>query len=197
MDHANGYSLAIALDVLAVIVGSKKIAPKIPGVLIAVIGAIGVSWALNFKTHVHELGSIPGGGLPPIGRPEVKWSMELVVKLIPTAFAMFVVILAQRAATLRVYGTNYNERFSENRDLIDAGLSDTIVVNGGPKMITSVWHKIGKEIAYECIPRNQEIENDSSKVPYRIFQNLIVLLASYWNRFWCNRSLYDQVEFDG
>jgi len=59
--------------------------------------------------------------------------------LIPTAFAMFVVILAQSAATSRAFATRYDERFSENTDLvglalanIGAGLSGTFVVNGSP-----------------------------------------------------------------
>jgi SulP family sulfate permease len=59
--------------------------------------------------------------------------------LIPAAFAMFVVILAQSAATARAYATRYDERFSENTDLvglalanIGAGLSGTFVVNGSP-----------------------------------------------------------------
>jgi len=50
---------------------------------------------------------------------------------------MFVVILAQSAATSRAYAARYNERFSENTDLvglglanIGAGLSGTFVVNG-------------------------------------------------------------------
>jgi MFS superfamily sulfate permease-like transporter len=71
--------------------------------------------------------------------PEVKWSWELIGKLVPTAFAMFVVILAQSAATSRAYAARYNERFSENTDLIGlglanigAGLSGTFVVNGSP-----------------------------------------------------------------
>jgi len=52
---------------------------------------------------------------------------------------MFVVILAQSAATSRAYAARYNERFSENTDLvglglanIGAGLSGTFVVNGSP-----------------------------------------------------------------
>ena len=55
------------------------------------------------------------------------------------AFAMFVVILAQSAATSRAYATRYDERFSENTDLvglalanIGAALSGTFVVNGSP-----------------------------------------------------------------
>ena len=52
---------------------------------------------------------------------------------------MFVVILAQSAATSIAYATRYGERFSENTDLvglalanIGAGLSGTFVVNGSP-----------------------------------------------------------------
>jgi len=138
IEQVNFYALAVALSVLVVIVGSKKVSNKIPGALIAVIGAIVVSWALDLKAHVHVLGAIPSG-LPHIGLPEVKWSWELIGKLVPTAFAMFVLILAQSAATSRAYAARYNERFSENTDLvglglanIGAGLSGTFVVNGSP-----------------------------------------------------------------
>ena len=138
IEQVNVYALAVALSVLVVIVGSKKISKKIPGALIAVIGAIAASWALDLKEHVHVLGAVPSG-LPHIGLPEVKWSWELIGKLVPTAFAMFVVILAQSAATSRAYAARYNERFSENTDLvglglanIGAGLSGTFVVNGSP-----------------------------------------------------------------
>ena len=138
VDQVNFYAVATAVSVLAVIVGSKKISKKIPGALIAVIGAIFASWALNLEAHIHVLGAIPSG-LPHIGLPEVDWSWELVGKLVPTAFAMFVVILAQSAATSRAYAARYNERFSENTDLvglglanIGAGLSGTFVVNGSP-----------------------------------------------------------------
>lgn len=138
IEQVNYYALAVALSVLLIIVGSKKISAKIPGALIAVIGAIVASWALDFKAHMHVLGAVPGG-LPHIGLPEVDWSWALAGKLVPTAFAMFVVILAQSAATSRAYASRYNERFSEDSDLvglglanIGAGLSGTFVVNGSP-----------------------------------------------------------------
>jgi high affinity sulfate transporter 1 len=138
IDQINLYALGTALAVLVIIVGSKKLSKKIPGALIAVVGAIVASWALNLGAHVHVLGEVPSG-LPHIGLPEVEWSWELIGKLVPTAFAMFVVILAQSAATSRAYAARYNERFSENTDLvglglanIGAGLSGTFVVNGSP-----------------------------------------------------------------
>ena len=138
IEQVNIYALVVALSVLLVIVGSKKISKKIPGALIAVIGAIILSWALGLKEHVHVLGAIPSG-LPHIGLPQVDWSWALIGQLLPTAFAMFVVILAQSAATSRAYAARYNETFSENTDLIGlglanigAGLSGTFVVNGSP-----------------------------------------------------------------
>jgi SulP family sulfate permease len=138
MEQVNIYALGIALAVLVVIVGFRRLSKKIPGALIAVIGAIALSWALNLGQHVPVLGAVPGG-LPQIGLPAVNWSWDLVQKLVPTAFTMFVVILAQSAATSRAYAARYNERFSENIDLvglalanIGAGLSGTFVVNGSP-----------------------------------------------------------------
>ena len=107
---------------LAVITGSKKISKNIPGALIAVTAAIVSSSALNLEAHgAHVLGAVPSG-LPAIGLPDVHWDTGLILKLLPTAFAMFVVILAQSAATSRVYVTRYNERFSENVDLVGLGL---------------------------------------------------------------------------
>jgi high affinity sulfate transporter 1 len=138
IEQVNGYALATALTVLVVIVGSKRLSKKIPGALIAVIGAIVASWALGLEAHIHVLGTIPSG-LPHVRLPEVQWSWDLIGKLVPTAFAMFVVILAQSAATSRAYAARYNERFSEDTDLvglglanIGAGLSGTFVVNGSP-----------------------------------------------------------------
>jgi high affinity sulfate transporter 1 len=138
VNQANLYSLTIALSVFVVIVGSKAISKKIPGALIAVIGAIALSWVIDLGQHVHVLGSVPSG-LPHVGLPRITWRWALIAKLIPTAFSMFVVILAQSAATSRAYAARYNEFFSENVDLvglglanIGAGLSGTFVVNGSP-----------------------------------------------------------------
>ena len=87
---------------------------------------------------VHVRGAIPSG-LPTIGLPHIDWSWDLIQKLLPIAFAMFVVILAQSAATSRAFAARYNECFSENTDLvglgmanIGAGLSGTFVVSGSP-----------------------------------------------------------------
>ena len=134
----NPYAAAVSFAVLAIILGSKKISEKIPGGLLAVVGAIVVSWAINLGAHMHTLGEVPSG-LPTIGLPHVAWSWDLVQKLLPTAFACFIVILAQSAATSRAYAAKYSENADENVDMvglgianIGAGLSGTFMVNGSP-----------------------------------------------------------------
>jgi len=136
--QVNLHALAIAVCVLVVIVGSKRLSRKIPGALIAVIGAIVASRVFDLGAHMPVLGAVPSG-LPHIALPDVDWSWPLMGELVPVAFAMFVVILAQSAATSRAYAARYNERIREDTDLvglglanIGAGLSGTFVVNGSP-----------------------------------------------------------------
>lgn len=137
--QTNFHTLEVAIAVLAIILGSRKISKKIPGALIAVIGAIIASWAINLASSgVATLGAVPRG-LPRFGLPQVHLSTSLLMQLLPTAFAIFVVILAQSAATSRAYAARHNERVGENRDLVGlslanvgAGLSGAFVVNGSP-----------------------------------------------------------------
>ncbi len=139
LGQTNPATLAVSLGVIVVIVGARRINKKIPGALIAVVGAILLSYALNLSAYgVALLGTVPGG-LPSIALPKASLTPSTLQTLIPVAFSMFIVILAQSAATSRAYATRYGERFSENVDLvglslanIGAGLSGTFVVNGSP-----------------------------------------------------------------
>jgi MFS superfamily sulfate permease-like transporter len=59
-----------------------------------------------------------------LGLPKVDWSWPVMATLLPTAFAMFVVILAQSAATSRAFATLYDDTFSENTDLVGLALAN-------------------------------------------------------------------------
>jgi SulP family sulfate permease len=128
---------AVSASVLIVILGLKAISPKIPGALIAVIGAIAVSSMWDLQAHgVAVLGKVPSG-LPSFGIPDYGW--DDLSPIIATAASIFLVVLAQSAATSRAYAAKYADRFDENLDLVglslanvSAGLSGTFVVNGSP-----------------------------------------------------------------
>ena len=136
--QASWQTALVSASVLAVLIIFGRWIKAIPGGLVAVVGAIVASWALDLQSHgVSILGPVPSG-LPSIGLPSgLTW--HDVTGLLPVAVSMFLVILAQSAATSRAYAVKYNERFQENTDLIGlglanitAGLSGTFAVNGSP-----------------------------------------------------------------
>ncbi len=135
--QVHGADVAVSIGVIVIVLAARRITRKTPGPLIAVIAAIIVSRAADLASHgVAVLGPVPRG-LPHLGLPALGW--HDAAALIGTAATMFVVILAQSAATSRAYAGKYEEAFSENTDLVGLGaanvaaaLSGTFVVNGSP-----------------------------------------------------------------
>jgi SulP family sulfate permease len=137
LPHVHWADVAISIAVIVVVVVARRINRRIPGLLIAVIIAIIVSWASDLSGHgVAVVGSVPRGlpslSLPALGRRDV-------AALLGAAVSMFVVILAQSAATSRAYAAKYEEPFSEATDLVGLGAANaaaaftgTFVVNGSP-----------------------------------------------------------------
>lgn len=131
-------TLAVSLAVIVTLVVFEKWIKAIPGGLVAVVGAIAASEAFNLQSHgVSVLGHVPSG-LPSLGLPSgVGW--HEVVPLLATCVSIFLVIIAQSAATSRAYAVKYKDKFVENNDLVGlslasvaAGLSNTFVINGSP-----------------------------------------------------------------
>ena len=132
-------TLVVSISVLVVILGLGRVNKAIPGALIAVVGAIAASYFLDLAADgVTTLGTVPPG-LPSLGLPTDVITTTNIAALMPTVISMFVVILAQSAATSRAYAMKYNDSFDENVDLVGLGaanfaaaISGTFVVNGSP-----------------------------------------------------------------
>jgi sulfate permease, SulP family len=135
---ASWQTTLVSVGVLAILIVFGRYVKPIPGGLVAVIGMIAASWIFDFQAHdISTLGPVPSG-LPHIGFPQgMTWSDAS--KLLPTAASLFLVILAQSAATSRAYAVKYREPFDEGVDLVGLGLANigagfgsTFVVNGSP-----------------------------------------------------------------
>jgi sulfate permease, SulP family len=137
LSHVLPLTVGISFAVVACIFLFGRFAPKFPGPLFAVAGAIAASAVLHLGEHgVRLLGSVPGG-LPHLGLPHVGW--RDVEVLVPVAFSCFVMIVAQSAATARAYAARHEQEDDENSDLVGlatanaaAAFSGTFVVNGSP-----------------------------------------------------------------
>jgi sulfate permease, SulP family len=137
LPQAHPATMVISAVVILIMVTAHRITKRVPGALIAVIGAIIVSRVAGLAGRgVATVGAVPRG-LPQLGLPDV--SLHDARLLLGSAASMFVVILAQSAATSRAYAAKYSEEFSEDIDLVGLGaanlaaaFSGTFVVNGSP-----------------------------------------------------------------
>ena len=115
LPHVHWADVAVSAGVIAIVLAARLINRRIPGPLIAVIAAIAVSQAADLARHgVAVVGSVPRG-LPSLVLPALGW--HAAGALTGAAASMFVVILAQSAATSRAYAAKYEEEFSEATDL--------------------------------------------------------------------------------
>jgi len=133
----HGADVAVSAGVIVVVLAIRAVNRRIPGMLIAVVLAICVSYVLDLARHgAATIGnvprSLPSFGLPAFGRADISG-------LLGASAALFVVILAQSAATSRAYAAKYNEPLSVPDDLSALGaanavaaFSGTFVVNGSP-----------------------------------------------------------------
>src|SRR5215472_13211540 len=136
-------TLGVSTAVVAVILACRALAPRLPGPLVVVVGAVAASAAFDFSRHgIAVIGPVPGG-LPHLGLPDVGWRDVRV--LLPVAASCFLMIVTQSAATARVYATRHHEELDEDADLVGlsaanavAALSGTFVVNGSPTQTAMV-----------------------------------------------------------
>jgi MFS superfamily sulfate permease-like transporter len=142
-------TVLVSAAVVATIFLLAQVSKKIPGPLIAVLGAEIASVALNFSGRgIAVIGPVVGG-LPHMGLPHVprhEWG-----PLIGISASCFVMIVAQSAATARFYAARHHHRLDEDDDLVGlaaanavAGLSGTFVVNGSPTQTAMVESSGGR-----------------------------------------------------
>jgi SulP family sulfate permease len=136
-------TVAISAVVVTGVFAFNRFAPKFPGSLIAVAGAIAASLTWDFAGRGIAIIGPVVGGLPHLGLPDVHW--KDVVPLLSVSFSCFVMILAQSAATARFYAGRHNQHLDESSDLVGlsaanaaAAMSGTFVVNGSPTQTAMV-----------------------------------------------------------
>ncbi len=142
-------SLLLSVAVVAGVLALDRLAPRVPSPLIAVAGAIAASAVWNFAAHgIAVIGPV-ASGLPHLSWPHV--TFHEVELLVPVAGSCFVMIVAQSAATARVYAARNRQQLDENADLLGlsvanaaAAFSGTFVVNGSPSQTAMVERSGGR-----------------------------------------------------
>jgi sulfate permease, SulP family len=137
LPRAHPATVGVAAAVIVLVLVASRITNKIPGALIAIVGAIIVSRAADLSRHgVAVVGPVPRG-LPALMLPA--FTLHDVSTLAGPVVSLFVIIMAQSATTARAYAAKYHDDDDVDTDLVGLGaanvaaaFSGTFVVNGSP-----------------------------------------------------------------
>jgi high affinity sulfate transporter 1 len=143
LPHAHLPSVAVSALTVVTLLLFRRFAPRVPGPLMVVAGAMAASAMWGFSGHgIAVIGPV-AGGLPHLGLPDV--GMKDLPLLLSTAASCCIMIITQSAATARIYAERHQQRLDANADLAGlsaanavAGLSGAFVVNGSPTQTAMV-----------------------------------------------------------
>ncbi|MGY1802221.1 SulP family inorganic anion transporter [Blastococcus sp. SYSU D00922] len=113
---------AVGLGGIAVILALRRWLPKVPGVLVMVVGAIGVSAVFDLgERGVDLVGTLPEG-LPPLTLPSVDWSD--VGPLVAGALAIALVSLADTISTASSFAGRTGQEVHGNQEMVGIGAAN-------------------------------------------------------------------------
>jgi MFS superfamily sulfate permease-like transporter len=141
LDHVSGWSLALALGTLAILLIGERINARVPWALGAITMATILYVSLSLQHHgVSELGAVTVG-LPSWRLHWLSGSQWGVV--VTTAITLVIVILSQTAATSRTSSDELGVESDISRDFVGVGLANVlsgvvgaIPVNASPARTT-------------------------------------------------------------
>ncbi|MCB0997701.1 MAG: SulP family inorganic anion transporter [Acidimicrobiales bacterium] len=116
----NGWALGIAAGGLAVILGIGRVTKVVPGVLVAVIGAIVVTVALDLEGRgLRLVGDLPSG-LPAPRMPDLDG--DTIASLFGAALGISFVAFADTSVLARVFALRSGSPVDSNQELVALGL---------------------------------------------------------------------------
>jgi high affinity sulfate transporter 1 len=113
-------ALAIGLACLAIILGLRHWAPRVPGILIAVVGSTVLSAAFDLAAQagIDVVGPLPVG-LPPFSPPPLVPAD--IVAVVPAAVGIALVAATDTSVLSRTFALRRQEEVDQNRELIALG----------------------------------------------------------------------------
>ena len=122
MTETHGYTLVMGLVALGIMIALKRISPKIPAVLIAVVVTTVASWSLGFEELGGKVVGMVPQGLPMPRMPE--FDISIMLQLITTAMVVSVIGFMEAISIAKAMATRTRQRLDPNQELIGQGLAN-------------------------------------------------------------------------
>lgn len=115
-------TLMMGVGAFAIMWGMRRYKPKLPGVLVAVVASILLSWSLRFQESGGKVvGEIPKG-LPDVAMPGFDW--ELFGALLPAVIIISLVGFMEAISIAKAIAARTKDRIDPNQELIGQGLAN-------------------------------------------------------------------------
>lgn len=119
--HTNAAALVIGSGCLAIILAGRRLAPRVPGILVAVLFATAFVTALGLRDRVDVVGVVPRGvplpALPAVTSAELR---DLAV----AALGITMMSFADTSVISRTFAGRHGYRVDPNRELLGLGLAN-------------------------------------------------------------------------
>lgn len=118
-------TLIMGVAAFAIMMGLKKYAPKLPGVLIVVVLTTVFSWMFHYQESMggSVVGKIPAG-LPDIKAPTI--DLDLFLTLLPSAIIISLVGFMEAISIAKAMAAKTKDRIDPNQELMGQGLGNIV-----------------------------------------------------------------------
>ncbi len=124
MDTLHDLSLGFGVLGILMLLGFRRFAPRLPGVLIMVALLTGLSYATHFAERGGAVvGTIPQG-IPSLSTPAMSW--DATIALLPAAFVIALISFMEAMSSCKVIAIRTRTRWDENQELIGQGLAKVV-----------------------------------------------------------------------
>lgn len=121
MDSVHEISLIFGVTAISLLLAFKKLAPKLPGVLITVAVLTTISYLIGYeKMGGRIVGEIPRG-LPDFSVPPLDWNSTIA--LLPAGFVIALISFMEAMSSSKVIALKTRTPWDENQELIGQGLA--------------------------------------------------------------------------
>ena len=124
LDEAHWATLLVGVVSLVVIFGLKKVAPKVPGALVLVVGGLVAAALLDFAGHgIALVGEVPSG-LPSIVLPDLEFLIDNLATIVTAAVALLFIGFTQTAGYARTFASKHQYRIDINQESVAQGMAN-------------------------------------------------------------------------
>ncbi len=124
LGEAHGATLAVGAISLIVIFGLGRVAPRIPGALVLVLGGLLASWVLDLGAYgVALVGDVPRG-LPTLQMPDVQLLSDHPGTIALAAVGLVLIGFSQTAGDSRMFAARHRYRIDVNQESVAQGMAN-------------------------------------------------------------------------